>query len=427
MKRLNELTATEAVRWIAQSKATSEQVVRACLERIAERESVVGAWAYLDPAKALAQARERDRRGSSGALHGVPFGIKDIIDTFDLPTCYGSPIYAGNQPRHDAACVALARAAGGVLMGKTVTTEFANKHPGKTANPHDPSRTPGGSSSGSAAAVADAMVPLAIGTQTTASTIRPASFCGIFGYRPTFGDLSCSGVRQCAGSLDTIGLYARSIEDIALYRDVLLGIPAEPLADDLCPPPRIGFCRTPMWSRLEDYAGALLEQGVRHLARAGAQVKDIDLPPEFEQVEDAHRWISSFEFARNFTYEVLCHEDKLSAALREGRIADGQRCPVERYRQARTWAARCRTLLARLFTDVDILLTPAAAGEAPVGLHSTGSAAFSAIWTTMHVPAVSVPAFTGPNSLPIGAQVIAASGADRQLFEAARWVHRHIA
>jgi Asp-tRNA(Asn)/Glu-tRNA(Gln) amidotransferase A subunit family amidase len=311
-------------------------------------------------------------------------------------------------------------------MGKTVTTELANKHPGKTANPHDPTRTPGGSSSGSAAAVADAMVPLAIGTQTTASTIRPASFCGIFGYRPTYGDLTCSGVRQCVGSLDTIGLYARSIEDIALYRDVLLGIPPEPLAADLCPPPRIGFCRTPMWSRLEDYTGPLLEQGARRLARAGAQVKDIDLPPEFDQVEDAHRWISGFEFARNFSYEILDHADKLSAALREGRIADGQRCTLERYRQARTHAARCRVLLAHLFADVDILLTPAAAGEAPVGLHATGNAAFSAIWTTMHAPAISIPAFTGPTGLPIGVQVIAASGADRQLFEAARWVHRHL-
>lgn len=427
MNRSNELTATEAVRRIAQGEMTSEQLVRACLERIAEREAVVGAWEYLNPEQALAQARERDRRGGSGALHGVPFGIKDIIDTFDMPTGYGSPIYAGNQPRHDAACVALGRAAGGVLMGKTVTTEFANKHPGKTANPHDPTRTPGGSSSGSAAAVADCMVPLAIGTQTTASTIRPASFCGIFGYRPTFGDLSCSGVRQCAGSLDTIGLLARSIEDIVLYRDVLLGVPPEPLAADLCPPPRLGFCRTPMWPQLEADTGSLLEEGVRRLARAGAQVKDVKLPPEFDHIEEAHRWISSFEFARNFTYEVLYHADKLSPALREGRIADGQRCTLERYRQAQALAAHCRTLLAEIFAEVDVLVAPAAAGEAPVGLHSTGNAAFSAIWTTMHVPAVSVPAFTGSHGLPIGVQVIAAHGADRQLFEAARWVHRHIA
>jgi Asp-tRNA(Asn)/Glu-tRNA(Gln) amidotransferase A subunit family amidase len=426
MKRLHELTASTAAACIAQGQITSEQLIRACLERIAEREAVVGAWAYLDPEKALAQARQCDRHPGSGVLHGVPFGIKDIIDTFDMPTAYGSPIYAGHQPRYDAACVALGRATGGVLMGKTVTTEFANKHPGKTANPHDPSRTPGGSSSGSAAAVADAMVPLAIGTQTTASTIRPASFCGIFGYRPTYGALSCSGVRQCAGSLDTIGLYARSIEDIALYRDVLLGVPPTPLAADLVPPPRLGFCRTPLWSRLEAYTGPLLEQGVERLARAGATVKDIILPPEFAQIQEAQRWIASFEFARNFTYEVLYHEDKLSAELRQGRIADGQACTLERYQWARSHAAHCRKLLAQVFAEVDILLTPAAAGEAPLGLHSTGDASFSAIWTTMHVPAMSLPAFTGPNGLPIGVQVIGAHGADRRLFEAARWVHRHL-
>jgi Asp-tRNA(Asn)/Glu-tRNA(Gln) amidotransferase A subunit family amidase len=427
MKRLNELTATEVIRWMAQGKATSEQLVRACLERIEEREPVVRAWEYLNPEQVLAQARARDRHGPSGPLHGVPFAIKDIIDTFDMPTCYGSPIYAGNQPRNEAACVALGRAAGGVLMGKTVTTEFANKHPGKTTNPYDPTRTPGGSSSGSAAAVADYMVPLAIGTQTTASTIRPASFCGIIGYRPTYGELSCSGVRQCAGSLDTIGLYARSFDDIALYRDVLLGIPPEPLTNDLSSPPRIGFCRTPMWPRLEAYTGPLLEQGVRRLARAGAQVKDVDLPPEFAEVEDAQRAISSFEFARNFAYEVLYHADRISAELRDGRIADGQRCTLERYRQARALAAHCRMLLADVFADVDVLVTAAAAGEAPVGLHSTGNAAFSAIWTTMHVPAMSLPAFTGPRGLPIGVQVIGPAGADRQLMEAARWVYRHIA
>jgi Asp-tRNA(Asn)/Glu-tRNA(Gln) amidotransferase A subunit family amidase len=426
MKRLNELTATEAVMQMAKGQITSEQLVRACLERITERESVVGAWQYLAPEKVLAQARERDRGASSGALHGVPFGIKDIIDTFDMPTAYGSPIYAGHQPRHDAACVALGRAAGGVLMGKTVTTEFANKHAGKTANPHDPTRTPGGSSSGSAAAVADYMVPLAIGTQTTASTIRPASFCGIFGYRPTYGDLSCSGVRQCAGSLDTIGLYARSIEDIALYRDVLLGVTPTPLATDVSSPPRLGFCRTPLWSRLDACTGPLLEQGVERLARAGAAVKDINLPPEFAQVQEAQRWISSFEFARNFAYEVLYHRDQLSAELREGRIADGQSCTLERYQQARAHVVQCRKLLAEVFAEVDILVTPAAAGEAPVGLHSTGDASFSAIWTTMHVPAMSLPAFTGPNGLPIGVQVVGAHGADRQLFEAARWVHRHL-
>ena len=221
--RLNELTATEIAAAVASGKTTCEAVARACLERIEEREPQVLAWQYLNPEQVIAQARALDRSGARGPLAGVPFGIKDIIDTCDMPTEMGSPIYAGHRPRGDAACVALSRKAGGVLMGKTVTTEFANRYPGKTRNPFDPARTPGGSSSGSAAAVGDCMVPLAIGTQTTGSTIRPASFCGVFGYRPTWGDLRCVGVKEAAGSLDTLGLLARSVEDIALYRDVLLG------------------------------------------------------------------------------------------------------------------------------------------------------------------------------------------------------------
>src|SRR6476661_5410061 len=210
--RLNELTATQIAEAVTAGKTTCEAVVRACLEHIALREPEVQAWHYLNPEQVIDYARALDRSGKRGPLIGVPFGIKDIIDTSDMPTEYGSPIYKGHQPRNEAACVALGRKAGGVLMGKTVTTEFANRFPGKTRNPFDPKRTPGGSSSGSAAAVGDCMVALAIGTQTTGSTIRPASFCGAFGYRPTYGDLRCSGVREAAGSLDTLGLIARSVE-----------------------------------------------------------------------------------------------------------------------------------------------------------------------------------------------------------------------
>ena len=212
---LYELTAAEIAASVSSGATTCEAVARACLERIEAREPQVLAWQYLNPDQVIAQARALDRSGRRGALAGVPFGIKDIIDTCDMPTEMGSPIYAGHRPKGDATCVALSRKAGGVLMGKTVTTEFANRHPGKTRNPFDPARTPGGSSSGSAASVADFMVPLAIGTQTTGSTIRPASYCGVFGYRPTWGDLRCVGVKEAAGSLDTLGLLARSIDDIA--------------------------------------------------------------------------------------------------------------------------------------------------------------------------------------------------------------------
>ena len=266
MRALNEWTATEIVAAIAAGTATCEGVARAWPARSAAREPQVRAWQYLDPDAVLAQARALERSSPRGPLHGVPFGVKDIIDTCDMPTEYGTPIHKGYQPRKDAACVALSRRAGALLLGKTVTTEFANVTPGKTRHPLDPARTPGGSSSGSAAAVADFMAPLALGTQTTGSTTRPASFCGVFGYRPTHGDVRAAGVMEASGSLDTVGLLARSIEDIALYRDVVLGVQPEPVAD--MPPPRIGFCRPYFWQRLEPATQKLLEEAAQRLLRA---------------------------------------------------------------------------------------------------------------------------------------------------------------
>ena len=422
---LVEMTASEIAAAVASGKITCEAVARAHLERIEQREPQVLAWQHLHPAQVIAQARLLDQGGKRGPLIGVPFAIKDIIDTCDMPTEMGSPIYTGHRPRADAACVALSRKAGGVLMGKTVTTEFANRFPGKTRNPHDPARTPGGSSSGSAAAVADHMAALAIGTQTTASTIRPASFCGVFGYRPTHGDLRCVGVKEAAGSLDTLGLLARSIEDIALYRDVLLGANPEPLPAD-ARAPRIGFCRTHFWSRAAPGTQQMIEEAASKLARSGAQVKNLDLPAEFGGVEDAHRWISSYEFARNFTWEIENHWDKISEMLRNGRLKDGLSCTFERYREARDRAEHFRRLLDPVFDQHDVLLTPAAGGEAPVGLNSTGDASFCLIWTTTHVPAVTLPVFKGPHGLPIGLQLIGRRNHDRALFAAARWVYHKL-
>lgn len=420
-KPLHQLTATEIVRAISAGETTAEAVAQACLERITGREPQVGAWHYLDPDLVLRQARALDRRGSMGPLHGVPVAMKDIIDTCDMPTEYGTPIHKGHRPRVDAACVALTRRAGGLIMGKTVTTEFANRYPGKTMHPMDPRRTPGGSSSGSAAAVGDSMVPLGVGTQTTASTIRPAAFCGCVGYRPTWGDLRCAGVMEAAGSLDTLGLIARSVEDIVLYRDVLLGIKPEPLPAGAAAP-RIGFCRTPIWNQCEPQTQHLLEECAATLAKSGAQVSEVALPEEFARIEDAHRWISSFEFARNRAWEIDHHWEMISETLRNNRLKDGLSCSLEKYIDAKVFAERCRLMLDDLFADYDVLLTPSAAGEAPVGLNSTGNAAFCTIWTTMHVPAMTLPLFRGPNGLPIGAQLIARRYNDRRLFEAARWV-----
>jgi amidase len=423
---LHALTATDIVQAIRRGHTTCEAVAGACLEHIAAREPVVQAWQYLNADQVMAQARALDRRGSSGPLHGVPFGIKDIIDTYDMPTEYGSPIYQGHQPASDAACVALSRQAGGILMGKTVTTEFANVFPGKTRHPRDPQRTPGGSSSGSAAAVSDCMVPLAIGTQTTASTIRPASFCGIFGYRPTYGHLRCAGIKEAAGSFDTPGLMARSIADIALYRDVLLGDTPVPLPTAPVAPPRIGFCRTSLWSRLEPSTAKLLENAATYLAQAGASVEEVTLTGEFEHILDIHRVIASFEFSRNFTYEIIQHWEQLSPALRQGRLGQGLACSFETYRAAQVTLESCRKKLAAVMAHYDVLLTASAAGEAPLGLQSTGDASFCALWTATHVPAITLPVFTGPQGLPVGAQLIGKRHADRALFTTAQWVWRQL-
>ena len=420
-KPLHQLTATEIVQAITAGKTSAEAVAQACLEYIAGREPQVQAWHYLEPDLVLRQARALDRRGTSGPLQGVPVAIKDIIDTCDMPTEYGTPIHKGHRPRIDAVCVALTRRAGGLIMGKTVTTEFANRFPGKTMHPMDPKRTPGGSSSGSAAAVGAGMVPLGVGTQTTASTIRPAAFCGCVGYRPTWGDLRCAGVMEAAGSLDTLGLIARSVEDVVLYRDVLLGIKPEPLPAATVAP-RIGFCRTPVWDQCEAETQRLLEECAAGLAKAGAKVTEVTLPEEFGRIEDAHRWISSFEFARNRAWEIDHHLDMISETLRNNRLQDGLSCSFGKYSDARVFAERCRLMLDDLFADYDVLLAPATAGEAPLGLNSTGNAAFCAIWTSMHVPAMTLPLFTGPNGLPIGAQLVARRYNDRRLFEAARWV-----
>ncbi len=421
---LNELTATEIVAAIGAGRTTCEAVARACLERIQARESRVRAWAHLDGDRVIARAHALDRGTARGPLHGVPFGVKDIIDTRDLPTEYGTAIYKGCRPAKDAACVALSRKAGGVLMGKTITTEFANVTPGPTRNPLDFSRTPGGSSSGSAAAVADCHVPVAIGTQTTGSTTRPASFCGVFGYRPTYGDLRTVGVMEASGSLDTLGILARSVEDVALYRDVLLGIEPAPLPAEP-PSPRIGFCRPYFWDRLEPGTQKLLEDGARRLARSGAKVEEVMLPAaDFEGLEAAHRWISGFEMARNLAWEIEHHWDSISENLREGRLKDGLACSYERYCEMRALVDRCRERLAPLAGRHDILLAPAAAGEAPAGMHPVPHPYVYMIWTTMHVPSITLPVFEGSNGMPIGAQLVGKRCDDRRLLAAARWVYR---
>src|SRR6185437_735787 len=304
MNDLTHLSAREATRRIAEGKLTSETLTRACLERIAAREPVVGAWHYLDPDQALQEARARDQSAARGPLHGVPLGVKDIMDTADMPTGYGSRAYRGFRPAADAACVALARDAGAVVLGKTVTTEFAYLSPGKTRNPHNPAHTPGGSSSGSAAGVADFMMPLAFGTQTAGSILRPASFCGVVGYKPSFGLVAPSGTKILAPSLDTVGGFARSVEDVALFISALTGrsdlIPKEPAAR-----PRIGVYRTEPWPQAQPATVAALEAARERFGRAGAALADRAAFPAFARLADAQITIMNHEAARNLAWERL--------------------------------------------------------------------------------------------------------------------------
>lgn len=420
-KQIHTYTASEIVKQIHTGKLSATDVAHACLDRIAQREPSVQAWQYLDSKLVIEQAALLDRGPVRGLLHGVPVGIKDIIDTADMPTEYGTPIHAGYRPRKDATCVALTRRAGGVIMGKTVTTEFANRHPGKTTHPMDPERTPGGSSSGSCAAVGDSMVPLALGTQTSGSTIRPAAYNGCFGYRPTWGDMRMTGVMEAAGSLDTLGLVARSIEDIVLYRHVLLA-ENSPLPELMpCKPLRVGVCRTSSWGETDEATKAAIESCARAMAQGGATVTDLTLPNSFDNVELTHQRISSYEFFRNRAWEVDHHFGQISETLRENRLKHGAQCTFEQYVQARKHAESLRLQLDSIFNDYDVILTPSAAGEAPIGLNATGSHAFSTIWTLCHTPSITLPLFTGANQLPIGVQLVTRRDADDYLFAVSSW------
>jgi len=422
MNGAERLTATQAAARLVAGTLTAEAVVRDCLERASARAGVK-AWAWLDPEQALAQARVADQNGRPGLLGGVPVGVKDVIDTVDMPTEHGSPIYRGNRPFADAACVALIRTAGGVILGKTVTTEFANRDPRETVHPHNPAHTPGGSSSGSAAAVADFQVPVGLGTQTGGSTIRPAAFCGVIGYKPSFGEFSRVGIKMQCHNLDTLGIICRSLDDVALMRAVVLAQDRHPV-DRAAAAPRIGFCRTPAWDHADDDTHALLERTTDRLAAAGATVRDVALTPA--DILDHHRRIFEFEAARNYAYEYEVHGDKLSAALRDGLLTPGRALPLSAYVEAIETAEAFRRNLDDLFGDFDVLLAPSAVGEAPEGLGSTGDARFNAIWTVAWTPCVTLPAGTGRKGLPLGIQLIGPRFGDEALLDAAAWAEARL-
>lgn len=421
-KQLNQWSAGAAAAAIASGNLTSAALVAACLERIAAREEAVRAWAYLDPEKALAEARERDRQAPRSRLHGIPIGIKDVIETADMPTEYGSPIYRGNRPSADAACVAQIRELGGVILGKTVSTEFATRHPNKTRHPHDPTRTPGGSSSGSAAAVADGMVPIALGTQTSSSIIRPAAYCGIVGYKPSFGLINRAGLKFLSESLDTVGTLTRTVQDAALLVEELSGMPPTSFAGVGELRPRIGLCRTPFWQAADAATREMLESTAMTLANAGAIVSEVRLEGEFEQLNDVQVAISAYEFYRALTYERTRFPSQISDSL-TARIAAGGKVTYAQYHAALDTARRCRARIADVYRHHDVLIAPSTPGEAP-SIVSTGEPTFGLLWTLLRLPCLTLPQGKGPAGLPLGVQVVAAAGCDAVLFTHAEWIRR---
>jgi Asp-tRNA(Asn)/Glu-tRNA(Gln) amidotransferase A subunit family amidase len=416
---------------------SSEELVEACLARCRELEPAVQAWTFLDEEHALAQARAADdlrRSGQAvGPLCGIPIGIKDIIDTADMPTENGTPLHRGRTPRADAAVVARLRGAGAVILGKTVTTECAYFHPGKTRNPHNPAHTPGGSSSGSAAAVAAAMVPLALGSQTNGSVIRPAAFCGVYGFKPTHGLIPRTGILKLSRTLDHVGLFARTLEDIALLAEELAGwdagdpdthprarVPFRDIAAEEPPiEPRIAFVKTPVWDRAAEETKQAFAEIVGAL---GERVGEVELFASAAEAWDWHRTIMDTEMACNLENEWERGRDQLSDKLRT-LIERGREVRAVDYQRAVSRIPQLRDSFEELFTqEYDAILTPAAPGPAPEGLGATGDPSFCSLWTLCGLPAISLPLLQASNGLPIGVQLIGRHNFDARLLRTARWL-----
>jgi len=433
--RLNWLSATDAARMIGEGVIGSEQLTESCLARVREVDERVQAWAFLDPEHALVQARARDADRSAGQaigpLHGITVGIKDIIDTGDLPTEDGSVLHAGRTPAHDATVVSMLRSAGAVIMGKTVTTEFASYAPGKTRNPHNPAHTPGGSSSGSAAAVAAGMVPLAIGSQTNGSVIRPAAYCGVYGFKPTHGLIPRGGVLKLSRTLDQMGVFARTLDDIALVVEQLVGHdPADPdtrprarvpfvkTAQEEPPlPPLVAFVKGPVWDRV---AGETREAFAELVAALGDRVVEIDLPDSIARAQDWHRTIMEAEMAANLDAEWERGREKISEPLRS-QLARGREITALDYQLARARIPLINEGFSEIFDRCDAILTPAVPATAPVA-ETTGDPSCCTLWTFCGMPALNLPLMQGANGLPLGVQLVGRRDSDARLLRTARWL-----
>jgi len=440
MNALWELTAIEARRRIEAGIIRSQDLVSACIARIGESDDALRAWCYFDPDKALAEAIARDelRRhgGTLGPLHGIPVGVKDIIDTEGMPTELGSPIYRGRVPRANAAVIDKLLEAGAVIMGKTATTEFAFLHPAGTRNPHNPAHSPGGSSSGSAAAVAAGHVPLAIGSQTNGSTIRPASFCGLFGFKPTRGMISRRGLLETSPTLDQVGVFARSLEDAALLSDALSGFDAADCMSFLRarpnilagardePPmePNLVWFEMPFADRLSPASREGLEEILDAL---GPRVERFPPPRAFAKVVRHQQVIHEYEMARALQAEIDDHWDSISDTLQPA-LQRGLAHSDDDYSEALATIESMAEFYTEVFNEYDAIVAPSAPGEAPLKEAGTGDPIFSTLWTFSGLPALTLPLLEGEAGLPVGVQLVGAPEGDDRLFRTAAWLMRHL-
>lgn len=434
---LNRLPAVTLARMIAAKDVSCEAVTHSFCDAIRDREKEIRAFTWFEPERALSIARELDRLPWRGPLHGLPAAIKDNIDTADLPSAYGSTIFLGHVPQADAASVAALRAAGAYVLGKTVTAELANFTPGPTRNPAGPAHTPGGSSSGSAAAVAAHMAPFAIGTQTAGSVIRPASFCGVVGFVPTRGAVPRAGVKAVSDTLDVVGAFARSVDDVALVMAALALQPQWQHTTARATAPTVAWTATPWSAQLAPSMLAALEKVARLLAARGARVRELAWPyeskpgePAFSRLADAQRTVQLFETARALGPEAQYRREALSARL-VALIEEGRAIAAADYVDALQVGRSCAAGVDQLFGDADVVLTPSAPGEAPLGLGATGDPQFNRPWHLLGGPQISVPlpkaVAHGESGLPLGLQLVARPGDDARVLAAAAWVESQLA
>ena len=414
-----ELTATDAIKLIGNNNLSRYEWVQSCFERIHEKEDFVKAWVYLDEDKALEKAKQLDNENDKSQL-GIPFGIKDIIDASNTPTGFGTSFYKNNIPMRDAASVAVAKQSGCIFIGKTVSTELGHRAPGLTTNPHNKDFTPGGSSSGSAAAVASMMAPVCFGTQTTGSVIRPAAYCGVIGYKPSYGDFDKSGILPNSPSIDTLGLMSRSVEDIALFRSILLEEELVSIKKVDLSKIKIGFVRTPHWDKTDNSTKEAFEHFINLLRSDKFNVIDLEIDKLISKSDALHLDISGYEFKRSISHERFNYYKQLSDQLRNGRLNDGYQVSNKNYQLALKDLSILKNQIDAVFDETDLIITPSAPGEALKGLEYTGSPIFNTTWSLNGNPCITLPLFKGKQELPIGCQLVARFGEDDQLLNYAK-------